>query len=286
VTYENRLTSNYAFGTLTAAAAISDTTLTSADFATRLSSGLSTTTYVPITLQDPSTGVYEIVWANAHTAAATTCTVLRGREGTTARAWGNGTLWVVAPTLRDGVLPVANRAALPTDPHVGLRAFIQDEQLVLERTLAGWMGPDTAAFHTLYTNSATQAIPTSTLRKIYLPTAINTSPDVTITAGTTTTGSHFTLNRAGVWTVEGGVAFGFAAGTTYRSISLSNDTGTPPWRSSTGYSITAGFALAASITRRFAVNQKVAIWAYHEQGGNVDVGAGEPTSLSMTWVRP
>lgn len=140
MTYENRLPSNYAFGTLSAAAAISDTSLQSAAFATAIPSGLSTTTYVPVTLQNPSTGVFEVVWINAHTAASTTVTVLRGREGTSALAWGSGTLWAVAPTLRDGVLPVTTRSALPADAHVGMRAYIIDEQVVVEKTLAqGWI---------------------------------------------------------------------------------------------------------------------------------------------------
>jgi hypothetical protein len=138
LTYENRLSANYTFGVLTSAAATPDTTLTSTDFSARLASGLSTTTYVPITLQDSSTGNFEIVWANAHTAAATTCTVLRGREGTSARAWASGTLWVVAPTLRDVMLSVANRAALPADAHVGMRCELQDEQAMVEKTLAGF----------------------------------------------------------------------------------------------------------------------------------------------------
>lgn len=138
MTFENRLPANYSFGALTGAAAISDTTLTSTDFSTRLASSLSTTNYVPLTLQDPSTGNFEIVWVTAHTAAASTCTVVRGKEGTSARAWGNGTLWVCAPTLRDGVLPVANRAALPADPHVGLRSFLQDEQCLVDRTIVGY----------------------------------------------------------------------------------------------------------------------------------------------------
>lgn len=138
--YENRLPANYSFGTLTGAAAISDTTLTSTDFATQLASGLSTTNYVPITLQDPSTHNFEIVWVTAHTAAASTCTVVRGREATSARAWGSGTLWATAPTLRDGALWVTTRANLPTDPHVGMRCYIQDEQVTVERTLAqGWI---------------------------------------------------------------------------------------------------------------------------------------------------
>jgi hypothetical protein len=174
LTYESRLPVNYAFGVLTSAAAISDTTLTSTDFATRLPSGLSTTTYVPITLQDPSTGLFEIVWANAHTAAATTCTVLRGREGTSARAWGSGTLWVVAPTLRDGVLPVANAAALPADPHVGLRAFLQDTQTRVEYVLnVGWLAQSGMAYraNTLLgadTPSVTMSGIPSTLKKLQI----------------------------------------------------------------------------------------------------------------------
>jgi len=139
MTYEIRLPANYAFGTLTQAAAISDLTLTSTDFAARLPSGLSTTVYVPIVLQDPSTGNYEICWANSHTAASSTAGVLRGKESTSARTWPSGTLWTVAPTLRDGVLPVSTRSALPTDPHTGLRCYIQDEQVTVEwAPSAGW----------------------------------------------------------------------------------------------------------------------------------------------------
>lgn len=137
--YETRLTLNYVFGTLTNAAAVSDTTLVSADFVP-LPAGLSTTTYVPITLQDPATKVFEVVWATGHGSGASTVTVVRAREGGSARSWPVGTLWTVAPTLRDGVLPVANRAALPTDPHGGLRAYLQDEQLILEWIVGvGWV---------------------------------------------------------------------------------------------------------------------------------------------------
>jgi hypothetical protein len=141
VTYENRLIANYAFGQLSQAASVSDVVLNSADFATALPSGLSTTTYVPVTLQDQSARIFETVWANAHTASATTATVVRGREGSTARAWPSGTLWTLAPTIRDGAYPVANRAALPTDPQVGLRAALQDEQVISEWGVAGWQYP-------------------------------------------------------------------------------------------------------------------------------------------------
>jgi hypothetical protein len=143
MTYELRQNVNYAFGTLSVAGAISDTTLQSADFAS-LPGGasVSTTQYIPIVLQDPTSKLYEIVWINAHTAASTTVTVLRGREGTTARAWASGTLWTLAPTSRDVILGVANRAALPADPHVGMRALLLDEQRVLDRFSFGWGEPE------------------------------------------------------------------------------------------------------------------------------------------------
>lgn len=151
MTYESRLTLNYVFGTLTDAVSTSQTTLSSADFSV-LPPGLSTITYVPITLQDPSTKVCEIVWANSHAAGAATVSVVRAREATAARAWPAGTLWTVAPTLRDGVVPVATRSALPADPHVGLRAFLQDEQVLVEWVLGvGWVGTSAAGFRTAVT---------------------------------------------------------------------------------------------------------------------------------------
>lgn len=139
MTYESRLNLNYTFGTLNAAASSSDTTLSSPDFGV-LPPTLSTASYVPITLQDPGLKVYEIVWANAHAAGASTVTVVRGKEASAARAWPAGTLWTVTPTLRDGVLPVATRSALPTDPHGGLRCYLQDEQLIVELIQGvGWV---------------------------------------------------------------------------------------------------------------------------------------------------
>jgi hypothetical protein len=43
----------------------------------------------------------EIVWVTAHTAAATTATILRGQEGTAAAAWAAGATWAHAPTAKD-----------------------------------------------------------------------------------------------------------------------------------------------------------------------------------------
>lgn len=115
--YEYRATVNYAFGQLGAPASASDTVLTSPDFA-QLPGGLLVGFYVPITLGDPATGNYEIVWATGHDEGSTTITVVRGKEGTTAKPWPAVSAWCVAPTNRDVPMAV-DSSAIPTDLHVG-----------------------------------------------------------------------------------------------------------------------------------------------------------------------
>lgn len=130
---------NYFFGQLSVAASISDTTLNCADFANLAGGVYSTSRVLPLVLHDPSLKLFEIVWVTAHTAAATSVTVVRAKEGTTARAWGAGTQILCAPTTRDG-LAVVTRAALPADASYGTRFALSDESVVVERAGAGW-GP-------------------------------------------------------------------------------------------------------------------------------------------------
>ncbi|WP_394621305.1 hypothetical protein JNUCC0626_20070 [Lentzea sp. JNUCC 0626] len=133
--YEYRNGIDYFYGQLSTAAAVSDTTLSSAAFAS-LPSTYSTTSYLPLVLHDPTLGVEETVWVTAHTAASTSVTVVRGRQGTAARAWPSSTQVVNAPTVRDVTLPLA-RAALPTDAHVGMRTAVTDEGIVVQRAYNG-----------------------------------------------------------------------------------------------------------------------------------------------------
>lgn len=139
MTYEFRNTQDFQYGTLTAAAAVSDTTLSSAEFV-GFSNGYSTSNYFPIVLLNPATRQHEKVWLVAHTSSSPDITVVRGRESTAALAWPSGTQWVCGPTIRDTLLP-GNSTVLPTDPHVGLRACMLDKLEVWERTyLQGWLG--------------------------------------------------------------------------------------------------------------------------------------------------
>lgn len=139
---ELRDSRDYFFGTLSVAAAISDTTLTAAAFANLAATGTySSTRYLPLVLHDPALGVYEVVWVTAHTTSSTSVTVSRGKEGTAARAWPSGTQVVQAPLIRDGV-PILTSGTLPSDPHTGMRVMQSDLGTLVKRSKsAGWQ-PD------------------------------------------------------------------------------------------------------------------------------------------------
>ena len=80
------------------------------------------------------------MWVTAHGSGASTVTVVRAREGTTARSWTSGAPWRCAPTIRD-IVHTKTRATLPTDAHLGYRAALTDESVTVERTVAGWSTP-------------------------------------------------------------------------------------------------------------------------------------------------
>lgn len=135
-----RFQNDFAFGTLSSAVSESATTLASAEFADlrTMSAG---TTYMPITLLNPSTRQYEMVWISAHSAGSTSATVSRGQEGTAPIAWPAGTQWISAPTIRDAGVTPGFSTDLLTDAHVGMRSVITDKGETWEQTFSqGWLG--------------------------------------------------------------------------------------------------------------------------------------------------
>jgi hypothetical protein len=143
--YDQRQGIDAKFGQLTAGVTSLDTTLTSPDF-TSLPSDLSATKYVPITLADDSARTYETAWITAHSAGSSAVTVIRGREGSTARAWPTGSVWRCAPTVRD-TLAAYTRGTLPGDAHLGMRAILTDENRVVRRATSGWIADDPPFAH-------------------------------------------------------------------------------------------------------------------------------------------
>ncbi|WP_295819202.1 hypothetical protein [uncultured Deinococcus sp.] len=135
--YDQRVLLDYRYGNLSGGVNAFATTLVSDQFAT-LPSDLSTTKYLPLVLADDSQKLYEVVWVVGHSAGSTTITVIRGREGSSAQAWGAGALWRAAPTARDYLVPYATRAALPVDAHLGMRAEIIADGTIVVKTPSGW----------------------------------------------------------------------------------------------------------------------------------------------------
>lgn len=95
-----RLRYNNALGTLAAPMGTSDTTIsfiTAPPFATIVAPD-----YIPIVIDPPSdpspNTAFEIVYLTAFSAGASTGTILRGQEGTTAASHGGGAVWVCGPT--------------------------------------------------------------------------------------------------------------------------------------------------------------------------------------------
>jgi hypothetical protein len=154
---------DFAFGTLSVAAALGDTTLQSTQF-TSLGTGYSAganPVVLPIVLINTATPAREVVWVTGHTSASNSVTVVRGKEGTTAQAWPSGTQWICAPTVaRDG-LPYMSAATLAglTDTHAGMRALEVDTGQVKEQTYTGGLLPSYG--HILPGHIAGTSVPTT-----------------------------------------------------------------------------------------------------------------------------
>lgn len=124
-----RVRTNFAKGAAEGGLTLAGTTLTSADLATF--PAVTGADHAVITV-DPlgDGGAPEIVYVTAHTAAATTATVLRGREGTTARAHAAETPWVHGPTGADFGAPMRDR------PRMRSAETVMDVNSVVLRTEA------------------------------------------------------------------------------------------------------------------------------------------------------
>lgn len=100
---EKRVRAGGVAGALSSGLAIAGTSMSSAGLADL--PAVDTTNHAALTLftTDSNGRVTkrEIVYVTAHTAAATTATIVKAQEGTTDQAWSTGDKWVHAPTARD-----------------------------------------------------------------------------------------------------------------------------------------------------------------------------------------
>lgn len=133
---EIRVRSNFQAGTITDNPLTNvATTVNSAAFAALPAIGA--TQHLPIVL-DPlgSAGAPEIAWITAHTASATSATVVRAQEGTAARQHASGTVWRHAPTIFDYDY-IATSGTRPATPYYGQIVYETDTDTITARSAAG-----------------------------------------------------------------------------------------------------------------------------------------------------
>lgn len=136
--YEYRHSINGFYGQLTADLAAASTTIVNSAFAT-LPTITGTAEFIPITISDETLRLIEVVWVTAHATGSSTVTVVRGREGTTARLWLTGTRFAQADLSRDG-MPVYNSGSIPSDLSVGARFVLADTGAVqMKSSTAGFV---------------------------------------------------------------------------------------------------------------------------------------------------
>lgn len=83
-------------------------------------------------------GAAEIVMVTAHTAAATSVTVIRGAEGTVARQHALGTVWFHGPVASDWTLQVTS-GTRPSVPYEGEQIYETDTHRPVHRDNTQWL---------------------------------------------------------------------------------------------------------------------------------------------------
>jgi len=102
-------------------------------------------------------GAPEIITVTAHTAAATSATVLRGQYGTAARSHNQNTMWV-HPTTIDDLIGIYTSATRPSTPYRGELIFETDTNSYVGRdTTDTWQTVVTLGAWTAYTPTLTQS---------------------------------------------------------------------------------------------------------------------------------
>lgn len=283
--YDQRAVLDYRFGQLSGGVTSLDTTLASTAFVS-LPSDLTVTKYMPIVLADDSLGLYEVVWVTAHSGGSQSVTVLRGREGSSARAWAAGTTWRVAPLTRDTV-SVLTRATLPADPHIGMRAFLTDENRLVEKVTGGWKAVE-APFGHVGCVDGFQPITGGNGAYMTFSAAQELLGGMTFS----NTDDALVVPIAGLYDihvkcyVSGGSNYGSSGGATINSVAL------PPGAAEIG-AITAfykwdgaDYVHHGNVRRRLAAGDKIRLWQGAPQGSTWGITGYNGAFLEVLYVGP
>lgn len=161
---ELRVRANFVKGTLTSSLDGSDTSMDSAELADL--PAISSAEHAAISIEE------EIVWVTAHTASATTATILRAQEGTSAASHSNGASWVHAPTAKD-IAPAFIGCRLRQS---GTQNIATSTEVII---LFDTEDFDTHGFHSTASNTGRITIPTGMAGKYLFVAALSYSSNAT-----------------------------------------------------------------------------------------------------------
>lgn len=136
---EIRRRSDFVAGGLSAGMLTSDTAMNSAGLADLPAIGATEHAALTLWRTDVLGRVTqkEVVYVTAHTASATTATVTRGREGTTAQAWSTGDRWSMSSISSD-LTVVCTAATRPSTPYTGQVVYETDTKIASVYNGAQW----------------------------------------------------------------------------------------------------------------------------------------------------
>lgn len=206
---------------------------------------------------------------------------------------GGGTAngkWFIHDKNSPIVAKVTSTAVVPS-PVTGMIVFDISDKTLKEYNGATWdavgrYGTEYAgargAFY--YQSGTAQSIPAVSDQRISFNSNLRTVAD--ITTATVSSGTEFTINRSGLWTITASTRFSTGSDDTERYLAIANSASTGTRfaeMSSSSNTSTAALPIALNVSKTIPVTagDKICILAYH--GGNT-VGSGS-ISLDLTYLR-
>lgn len=133
-----------------------------------------------------------------------------------------------------------------------------------------------------YFTNTVQSIPNNITTPVMFHTAVTTSGDVT--AGGVNN-QQFTLNRAGIWSIQTCIVFASASG--FREVAIRNQTGPTRYASQNMDAAATSAALSTSVERAFTAGTIIEVTAFQASGGALNTLPVEGMhAISLRWVRP
>jgi hypothetical protein len=191
---------------------------------------------------------------------------------------------------------LADITAAITNPYLGQWVFNTADNLLYRWNGSGWVGsiatgaPNTAASHEAryeVRGGQGQSFPPADVR-ISFPTAVYTTPDVTITNN-----NVFTLNRSGLWHISVSNKITGNPGTAnyaaYLGIADSpSNFGLRYANSQVNYNGGGNGALACSTNHRFPAGTQLCAIFWHTSTANLtqDLTWANVNNITLTWLRP